>query len=303
MKQRFITSIFIVLATAIAILSKFLPLNIGEYVFDIFIMLIVIVAGYEISVILEKNGKKINKFLATMYGVFNYVTLLVFVHNFSFKNYFWVQFVSLAIYAVVILIVECFMYKQETFKEHLTAMFNTLIACIYPTFLFGFMLMLNHIGNTSLKGGASAKYFSFVFIVLIFAITMLTDTFAYLVGSKLKGPKLCPKISPNKTISGAIGGLIGGVAGAMLVYALAHLKIFVSVLNIYNLTWWHFMLLGFFGSIIGQAGDIFESWLKRRAMVKDSGNIFPGHGGMLDRIDAMTFVTTFVFIIAFIIVV
>ena len=190
------------------------------------------------------------------------------------------------------------MYKHETVKEHVTSSFNTLIACVYPTFFFGFMLMLNHI-----DAFAGFRYFSLIFIVLIIAITMLTDTFAYLVGSKLRGPKLCPKISPNKTISGAVGGLIGGIAGAMLVYALANLPIFVGILNAFSLAWWHFLLIGLFGSIIGQAGDIFESWLKRRALVKDSGSIFPGHGGMLDRIDAMTFVTTLVFIIAFIIVV
>jgi len=297
MKQRFITSIFIVLATAAAILSKFLPLNIGEYIFDIFILLIVIVAGYEISVMLEKNNKKINKFMATMYGVFNFAALLFVVKNYQLVYYILAQFLSLIIYGVITLIVECFTHKEETFKEHLTVSFNTLIACVYPTFFFGLMLIINHIDVYS------TKYFSLIFILLIFAITFLTDTFAYLVGSKLRGPKLCPKISPNKTISGAIGGLIGGIIGAMLVFALANLRLFSGILTMYSLTWWHFMLVGLVGSIVGQAGDIFESFLKRRAMIKDSGNLFPGHGGMLDRIDAMTFVTTLVFIVAFIIVI
>ena len=57
------------------------------------------------------------------------------------------------------------------------------------------------------------------------------------------------------------------------------------------------MLIGFFGSVVGQAGDLFESKLKRTAGVKDSGNLFPGHGGMLDRFDAMIFVTTFMTIV------
>jgi len=298
MKERFKTSVYIVLATLIALLSKFLPFNLGTYIFDVFVLLIIIVAGYEISNIIEKTNRKINKFLATMYGVFNYITLLILVNNFKFSHYFLVQFISLAIYGVFAFIVECFMYKHETAKEHLIASFNTILACVYPTFFFGFMLMINHI-----DAFAGIKYFSLLAIVLIIAITMLTDTFAYLIGSKLRGPKLCPKISPNKTISGAIGGLVGGIAGAMLVFALANVKIFSSILTMYNLTWWHFLLIGLFGSILGQAGDIFESFLKRRAMVKDSGNIFPGHGGMLDRIDAMTFVTTFVFVVVFIIVI
>lgn len=298
MKQRFITSIYIVLATALAILSKFLPFNIGDYIFDIFILLIVIVAGYETSTIIEKNGKKINKFLATMYGVVNYITVLLVVNNYGLSSYFLAQLIALAIFFAITFIVESFMYKYDTAKEHVVASFNTLIACVYPTFFFGLMLMLNHIDLF-----AGVKHFSFIFILLIISITMLTDTFAYLVGSKLKGPKLCPKISPNKTISGAIGGLFGGIIGAMIIYALSNLSIFVGVLNMFNLTWWHFLLIGLFGSVIGQVGDIFESWLKRRALIKDSGNIFPGHGGMLDRIDAMTFVTVFVFVIVFIIVV
>ena len=298
MKERFKTSIYIVLATALAILSKFLPLNLGTYIFDVFVLLIVIVASYEISNIIEKTNRKINKFLSTMYGVFNYITLLILVKNFKFTHYLLVQFISLAIYATITFIVECIMYKHDTAKEHLIATFNTLLACVYPAFFFCFMLIINHIDMY-----AGVKHFSLIIIVLIIAITMLTDTFAYLVGSKLKGPKLCPKISPNKTISGAIGGLIGGIVGAMLVYALANAKIFSGVLSMYNLAWWHFLLIGLFGSILGQLGDIFESFLKRRAMVKDSGNLFPGHGGMLDRIDAMTFVTAFVFIVVFIIVV
>ena len=298
MKERFKTSVYIVLATVLALLSKFLPFNLGTYIFDIFVLIIVIVAGYEISNILEKTNRKINKFLATMYGVFNYITVLLIVNNYKFSYFFLAQFISLAIYFAITFIVENILYKHESVKQHLIASFNTILACVYPTFFFGFMLMINHLDVI-----AGVKYFSMVIIILIIAITMLTDTFAYLVGSKLRGPKLCPKISPNKTISGAVGGLIGGVVGAMLVYALANLKIFSGVLSMYNLTWWHFLLIGLFGSVLGQAGDIFESFLKRRAMVKDSGNIFPGHGGMLDRIDAMTFVTTLVFVIVFIIVV
>jgi phosphatidate cytidylyltransferase len=188
------------------------------------------------------------------------------------------------------------MYKLETPKEHLKASFKTILACIYPTFFFGFMLMINH-----LDAIAGVKYFSLIIIVLIVAITMLTDTFAYLVGSKLRGPKLCPKISPNKTISGAIGGLIGGVIGAMLVFWLANAKIFSGILSMYNLAWWHFLLIGLFGSVLGQVGDIFESFLKRRAMIKDSGKLFPGHGGIMDRMDGNIF-NAFLSLVAFMLI-
>ena len=135
-------------------------------------------------------------------------------------------------------------------------------------------------------------------IVMIFAITWLTDTFAYLVGRTFKGPKLAPKISPNKTISGSIGGLLGGIAGAMLVFLLVYkVSVLSTILSMYSLKWWHFLIVGAVGSALGQMGDLFESKLKRNAGVKDSGNIFPGHGGMLDRFDAMIFVSTFVYLV------
>ena len=70
----------------------------------------------------------------------------------------------------------------------------------------------------------------------------------------------------------------------------------------YSLSWWHFLIIGLIGSILGQAGDLFESKLKRMAGIKDSGKIMPGHGGMLDRVDAMMFVSTFIYIVTMIIV-
>lgn len=291
MKQRAITSVFIVLATIIAVVSKFLPLNIGNYIFDIFVLLIALVASFEIATIIEKTGRKVNKFLATMYSIFNYIVLLVSINYLNYLYVILVEFAALFIYGIISYIYECVVYKQDTNKEHLQATLNTVLACVYPTFLFCLMLIINHIDKFTLQ------YTSILFITLIMAITWLTDTFAYLVGSTVRGPKLAPKISPNKTISGAIGGLIGGVGGAMLVYLLAvKVPVFVPVVNLYNLTWWHFLVLGIIGSVLGQVGDIFESLLKRKACIKDSGAIFPGHGGMLDRIDAMTFVIATIFV-------
>ena len=161
---------------------------------------------------------------------------------------------------------------------------NSILVCFYPGFLFCLFLNINHIDFY-----AGLDYFSIVFILLVFAITMLSDTFAYLVGRTLKGPKLAPSISPNKTISGSIGGLIGGIAGSMIVYALVYnINSWQAILSMYNLTWWHFLIIGLIGSMVSQIGDLVESKIKRNANIKDSGNILPGHGGMLDRIDSIS---------------
>ena len=130
----------------------------------------------------------------------------------------------------------------------------------------------------------------FVAILLIFVISPLSDVLAFLVGTALKGPKLCPKLSPNKTWAGAIGGLVGGMIGAMLVFF-----VFGNKLG-GNFAWYLFLIVGFIGGLFTILGDLFESAIKRKLGIKDMGTIIPGHGGMLDRIDGISFCSVIVFI-------
>ena len=116
-------------------------------------------------------------------------------------------------------------------------------------------------------------------LLWIFIITWTTDIGAYFAGRAIGGPKLAPKISPNKTIAGLFGGM---VSAALAGYAWAELTSLSAVL------FWLAPLL----SLAAQAGDLFESWMKRKAGVKDSGNWLPGHGGALDRLDGLVVVAT-----------
>jgi phosphatidate cytidylyltransferase len=117
--------------------------------------------------------------------------------------------------------------------------------------------------------------------ILLFAITWSADIFAYAVGNSLKGPKLWPSLSPNKTWSGLIGGLLGAMATAMAVaaspYSTARLSLGAAA------------MIGLAGGVATMAGDLCESMLKRRFGVKDSGDLIPGHGGLLDRVDGLMF--------------
>jgi phosphatidate cytidylyltransferase len=113
-------------------------------------------------------------------------------------------------------------------------------------------------------------------ILFLFATVWATDILAYFVGRAVGGPKLAPSISPGKTWSGAIGGAIGGLAGGLAVAALT------GVTNLPVLG-----LVALLLSIVSQIGDLFESWVKRRCGVKDSGSIIPGHGGVMDRVDGL----------------
>jgi phosphatidate cytidylyltransferase len=113
-------------------------------------------------------------------------------------------------------------------------------------------------------------------MLLLFIMVWSTDSFAYWVGKRFGKTKLAPSISPNKTREGLFGGMTGAAVIA------------VSVAAIMQLPYWPFyLLLGGFIGFVSQGGDLFESWLKRRAGVKDSGQIIPGHGGILDRIDGL----------------
>lgn len=116
-------------------------------------------------------------------------------------------------------------------------------------------------------------------MVLLLAIIMVADTAAFFVGHALGRHPLALQVSPGKTVEGAIGGLVGGVAGALAVRAL----------GLPGLPLTHAVALGIGVTALGILGDLAESLVKRWAGVKDSGELFPGHGGMLDRIDSLLF--------------
>jgi phosphatidate cytidylyltransferase len=124
-------------------------------------------------------------------------------------------------------------------------------------------------------------------VLMTLLIAWLSDTMAYLVGRTFGRHKLLPRISPNKTVEGAIGGAVGAaITGGtcVVIFGLA-ISPLIGV------------VVGFVAGGIGIIGDLGESLLKREAGVKDSGTLIPGHGGMLDRIDALLFIVTFIWLI------
>lgn len=115
----------------------------------------------------------------------------------------------------------------------------------------------------------------FAAVLFLFAVVWLTDIAAFAVGRAAGGPKLVPRVSPNKTWSGAAGGILAGAAGGLGTAALFGLG---------NLAALGAVALGL--SIISQAGDLMESAIKRRFDAKDTSNLIPGHGGLMDRLDS-----------------
>jgi phosphatidate cytidylyltransferase len=114
----------------------------------------------------------------------------------------------------------------------------------------------------------------FMGLLFLFATVWATDIFAFFCGRAVGGPLLLPSVSPNKTWAGAIGGLAGGIAAAVAVAYASGVR-FAAAAG----------LMGLLLSILAQAGDLFESAVKRRFGAKDASRLIPGHGGLMDRLD------------------
>lgn len=187
--------------------------------------------------------------------------------------------------------ITCFIFTEKTheLKDLMATVFNI----VYPLVIMSILIVMNH---------SAAGLLS---IVLVFCVVVLTDTMAYFVGVSVKGKKLCPSISPKKTISGAIGGLIGGMAGGAITFAL------FDTFNVFSymggtqmsaisdniaVSLPIYLLIGLIGAVVAELGDLGASIIKRKIGIKDYGNIFPGHGGVMDRIDSFLFVVPIVFV-------
>jgi len=130
--------------------------------------------------------------------------------------------------------------------------------------------------------------------LMVLTICITTDIGGYIFGKLFKGPKLI-YISPNKTYSGVVGGFLMSIVVAYLIYSNFN-SFFEESQNFYYDLIFIFAVLIVSG--VSQIGDLIVSYFKRVSKIKDTGNLFPGHGGLLDRIDGMIFVFPFVFIIS-----
>ena len=133
-------------------------------------------------------------------------------------------------------------------------------------------------------------------LAFVFAVSSFTDVFAFFVGSLFGKHKLCPEISPKKTVEGSVGGIVGGAFGSMLVYFLFdYFHIFGAQFGLtfagYGLSVAHivvtYVIIGLFGSVTTQIGDLIASQVKRYCGIKDYSRILGEHGGIMDRFDGI----------------
>jgi len=154
----------------------------------------------------------------------------------------------------------------------------TMLGILYIPFFLGCLLYIRYFLDIMFPQIPDA---GFRFVLTMFVTIWICDTFAYGFGRKIGRHKLYQKVSPNKTIEGGIAGVIGSLLVLFI----------VKETGILPLTWFQAIAFGLVFGVIGQLGDLVESWFKRDAGVKDSSAILPGHGGMLDRFDSIIFVS------------
>lgn len=173
-------------------------------------------------------------------------------------------------FVIFALLVVCALWYVSTPRANMGDVALTVFGPIYTSLAFSSIVII----RDAFPGWRGA--------LLTFAVMgsiWLSDSCAYFVGSKFGRHKLAPRISPNKSVEGFWGGMVGSVAVWVVVFAL----------GIYNINLPYAIVCGVLVDAAAVAGDLFESRIKRGVGVKDSGNLMPGHGGMLDRSDSLLF--------------
>ena len=266
MKTRIITAI---LAIIIILVPCFVFLH--SFVLPLILGLFAAIAVYEI---IKATGGK-NKILQTV-SCITAATVPMLIH-FNIE----IPFMPVAIiYVLAYLIIMVPMHKTTKFNDVITALFATVAV---PCSLSVFVLLRDvYIADSEKYTKATG-----VFLILLAMFSAwMTDTMAYFSGKFLGKHKLCPNVSPNKTIEGAVGGVIGNVIASTVMFLIFD-KFFFTM---HTFIWWQIIIISAILSVISMFGDLSASMIKRNHGIKDFGNIFPGHGGVMDRIDSCLFV-------------
>jgi phosphatidate cytidylyltransferase len=188
---------------------------------------------------------------------------------------------------VLLLVFGIVMWTRGTEGKPLGAAAITAIGAIYTGGLlsFGYAIRYHDYAVAGMRAGPIPIAAGGVLLALPVILTWATDTGAFFVGRTVGGRKLMPSVSPGKTVSGAIGGLVVSVVATWL-----YVRYALQPVAQLGFTPAGTVVFGVVVSVAAQVGDLVESLLKREAGVKDSSNLIPGHGGVLDRLDSLFFV-------------
>lgn len=270
-------------------LKIFLPYELGDFFVDVLVYVFAFIGTYEILRALKEQTTKAERVIVYSFvGVCIPVTVLMkCVLNWG------VTAIGVCVMALIIVLLCLLVFQHD--QTSLESIGLSLLASLYPTGFLSMLVIANH-------AGAPVEYLqhmafdSRLLVLFIFVLVPAVDSVAYLFGKFLRRffpQKLAPVLSPNKTIVGCVGGLIGGLAASVVIYF-----VYNSWFGSFEQMWlWLpvYLLIGFATSIATMLGDLVESCIKRKLHVKDMGDIMPGHGGLLDRLDSTLYATVAVY--------
>jgi len=167
---------------------------------------------------------------------------------------------------------------------------STVTGALYGGATLAFWVLLRHLPETASPDAAATAGLALVLFPI--TVTWMGDTFAFFFGTRFGKARLIEKVSPKKTQLGGVAGLLG----SMLTAAVFGWFLLADIPG-YAIDWWMAALFGGVIGALGQVGDLTESVIKRESGVKDSGTILPGHGGILDRLDALYFTVPVAFLL------
>ena len=257
--QRWLTAI-------VAVPALFFLIFLGsEWSFALLIGAVIVLASWEYEGLIIRAGeaKRRWEFLLTA----SLIPALTWSQDHGFLV------VSVALLIMVLVFCELFRIRNDRGMPDTGLLARYILGLIYIPLLMSMFIFI--------RGLEQGTWW--VFFVL--AVAFAGDVAAFYTGKFLGRTKLMPAVSPNKTVEGVVGLVLGGTIAAVGFRFLFFPEMALG----------HFLIMGFFGSMIGQLGDLFESLIKRGSGVKDSGSLLPGHGGVLDRIDCLLFIGPFVY--------
>jgi phosphatidate cytidylyltransferase len=241
----------------------------GGYMLAALFFIVNILGLSEFYSLLEKNGIRVQKLAGIILGSILFVFFFLCYNGFLYLS---ILLFSPALFLFVFAL-ELFLNRPNPFSS----LAYTFLGIIYISLSLSLFITIPYF--------ASDESYSRFILIAYFVILWTSDTGAYLVGSRFGKTKLLERISPKKTWEGVIGGI---VLGLVVTYILS------NYYHQFSLLQW--LIIAMVIMVTGIIGDLAESMFKRNIQVKDTGDILPGHGGILDRFDALIFSAPFVFV-------